>query len=342
MLQQHYPQQDSSQQQPVVERRYKPETLQKAVELASRLQLEHRETMTAQEIEDIGREVGIEPAFIQQALAQLVAQASKVKVQQPVADPQKREAVAAAWWAAGWTLPLILVILGSTLFHGSIAAALFFMGWAIYIGGGIVLSSGSEGSEVKPARLSRSALLDVLFALQRGLEAQKQHRAFLSVDVVGSSDMKRTAPELTVEYSFTQFRRWVEEVVQANGGAMQSAAGDGMMCMFSEDAAALRAAFQLQKGLPQFNASLNRLPVPFRLRCGVSAGDVAIEEGVPLGHVHSPVIDRAAVLQKRAAEGDIVVSGEVAAAALIELGGLAPLPDTTDGQPAFSWRMGQR
>jgi class 3 adenylate cyclase len=249
--------------------------------------------------------------------------------------------LAAAWWAAGWTLPLIAIMLATPMGpHG--AVALFFLAWAVYIGGGVYLSSNTKKADEKNIRLSRAAILEAVFALQHTLEGQKQHRAFLSIDVVGSSDMKRTAPELAVEHSFGQFRRWVDEVVQANGGAMQSAAGDGMMCMFAEDAAALRAALQLQKGVPQFNASLNRLPVPFRIRCGVSAGEVAIEDGVPLGHIHSPVIDRAAMLQKRAAEGDIVVSSELAAAALIEWGGLAPLPDATDGQPTFSWKMGQR
>ena len=72
--------------------------------------------------------------------------------------------------------------------------------------------------------------------------------------------------------------------------------------------------------------------------CGVSAGEVAVEDDVPLGHVHSPVIDRAAVLQKQAVPGDIVVAAEVAAAALAELGGLSALPEPVGGARAFSWR----
>jgi hypothetical protein len=70
----------------------------------------------------------------------------------------------------------------------------------------------------------------------------------------------------------------------------------------------------------------------------VSAGEVALEEGMPLGHLQSPVIDRAAVLQKHAEPGDILVGGEVTAAALVELGGLAPLPEPVAGETAFSWR----
>lgn len=326
-----------------VERRYKPETLRKVVELASRLQAEHRETLTPQEIEAIGVEVGLDPVFVRQAITQFTQRKAAVQIRKPVIAPEMRKPLAAAWWAAGWTLPFILAAADLSLIGGG---AGFFIGWAIYIGGGVFLSSQAKGSgkssEAKTAKLSRSELLEMLFALQRALEGQKQRRAFLSVDVVGSSEMKRGAPELAVEYSFSQFRRWMEDIVQAHGGQVHSTAGDGMMCMFPDDVSAVRAALQLQKGLPQFNAAHNRLPVPFRIRCGISAGEVAIEEGMPIGHLISPVIDRAAELQKRAEPGDIVVGGEVSATALMELGSAAPLSDLMGGQPAFSWQAGQR
>jgi class 3 adenylate cyclase len=135
-------------------------------------------------------------------------------------------------------------------------------------------------------------------------------------------------------------RSWVEGTVRANGGEMQSAAGDGVMCVFPAEAGAVRAARQLQEGIPPFNGEQNRLPVPFRIRFGVSAGEVAIDAGVPLGHLHSPVIDRAAALQKRAQPGDILVGSEVTAAALLELGSVAPFPEPVAGEPAFSWRAG--
>jgi hypothetical protein len=59
--------------------------------------------------------------------------------------------------------------------------------------------------------------------------------------------------------------------------------------------------------------------------------------------LNSPVLDRAATLQKRAEPGDIVVGSEVAAAALVELGGVAALPELVNGERAFSWKAaGQR
>jgi class 3 adenylate cyclase len=168
--------------------------------------------------------------------------------------------------------------------------------------------------------LDRQQLMAQLFALQQRLDGDRRLRAFLSVDVVNSSAMKRDAPALQVEYSFGALREWIGEIVRGCGGEMQSAAGDGVMCLFSEDAQAARAARQLQSGIDAFNAQRNRLPTPFRIRCGISAGEVAAPAGTPIGHLDSPVIDRAAALQKRAEPGGVVLGEEASAAARAELG----------------------
>jgi class 3 adenylate cyclase len=111
-----------------------------------------------------------------------------------------------------------------------------------------------------------------------------------------------------------------------------------MMCVFRDEPSALRAARELQGSIDGFNSARNRLGQPFTIRCGVTSGTVALEPGTPIGHLNSPVLDRAAALQKRAAPGDIVVGAEVAAAALVELGAVAALPDTLNGERVFSWR----
>ncbi len=324
--------------QPGGEARYDAGTLQKVTALAQQLQKRHQETLSAQEIEAAGREVGLEPAFVRQALAEVTRQRTAVQAPKIALPPARPKSLATAWWAGAWAIPFSMMVLAGSFLGGAIGAALFFLGWGLYVGVGIFLSGQAESEPLASGQLSRSELLDTLFTLQRELEGQKQHRAFLSVDVVGSSEMKRTAPELAVEHSFRRFQGWVEEVVQRNGGEIQAAAGDGLMSVFPEDVRALRAGRDLQEGLGRFNAQENRLPQPFQLRCGISAGPVAIEEGTPLGRLHSPVIDRAAALQKSAPPGDILVGSEMAAAALMELGSAARLPEPVAGEPAFSWR----
>jgi class 3 adenylate cyclase len=209
---------------------------------------------------------------------------------------------------------------------------------------GALVAQKRKPREVNPAEeetaaashgpMNRAALLDQMFALQRQLTEQKRRAAFLSVDVVGSSAIKQaaltTGDELAVEHAFVQYHRWVEQVVCAHGGRVHATAGDGVMCLFddiggpfnaSPETRAVRAARDLQTRLATFNEAQQAcLSAPLRIRCGVSAGEVAIEPGVPVGHLQSAVIDRAATLQKRAAPGDIVVDHETAVTALTELG----------------------
>ena len=53
------------------ERRYDAETLRKVTALADRLQHQRQDTFTAREMESIGQEVGLKPAFTREALAHL-------------------------------------------------------------------------------------------------------------------------------------------------------------------------------------------------------------------------------------------------------------------------------
>lgn len=318
--------------------RYDAETLRKVTALAQRLQAERQETLTAAEMEQIGAEVGLQSGVIREALAKVTAPKAERNIVRRQTQPMRR-ALVWAWWAAGWLLPIIVVgLLAQVGKEASIVSMLIC--WAVYIAGGIILNGWRREGEAcgqPPVPISRHDLLDAFFTLQHVLEGQREHRAFLSVDVAGSSEMKRGEPELAAEYSFGQFQQWISETVRAFGGEVHSAAGDGAMCVFREDAAALRAARALQEGAATFNARHNRLARPFRLRCGVAAGEVAVDPQVSIGRMHSPIIDRAAHLQKDAASGDIVVSGELAAAALVELGRLAPKAGPADGGPVFSW-----
>jgi len=189
-----------------------------------------------------------------------------------------------------------------------------------------------------PAEPSREVLLRELFELQRQLEGPKVHRAFLSVDVASAAELKRGESELAVEYSFGEFRRWVGEVAGSHGGCLVPAIGEGVLCVFSDEVSAARAARQLQQSLHSFNASVHRLSQPFRIRCGITGGEVRAASLNSSTRPQSWLVDHAIALQRSAAPGDILLSEVAAGPALPVLGTLARGVETVEGEAVFSWR----
>jgi len=384
------------------EPRYDGEALRKVTALAQRLERERHDTLSAREIEEIGAEVGLDPAFIRTAIAQVHTAARVPQRQEPRASRHALPAEesrtgplvpvplqVSVYWAvlaailgdqngAGFSAPFFYALaplpvafingfasadkklskLAGAFLVAALALGMFatspphdnllrMLASYLLIGAPLAAGAGWLGAAFRgklfprrqePAPLSRGAVLELVFALERQLESQKQHRAFLSIGISGASEMKRGDSELAVEYSFGRFREWAETECARSGGMLLGAGADGMTYHFTQDAHALRAARRLQDGIAYFNGEHNRLAVPFRLRCGVSAGLVAVEPGAPLDRVPSPVIDRAVILQKSADPGDILVGGELASAGLQELGSLTGLPEAPGGEPAFSWR----
>jgi hypothetical protein len=349
--------------------RYDAETLREVTALAQQLQESERETLSAEQIEGIGEEVGLGREFVRRALRQLAVQHSDAALRRE----REREfrGLLAGWGLSGlWALlawlfvpavpaaapfftlvgvSLAPVVIGFLTGKGKAAAGASAVlalalavvlnrvsGWAgvlAYLGVGTPLAAwlGWQGAKLRqhyfpppgePAGVQSSALLDVLVTVQRELEERAEHRAVLSIEVVGARDLRRSGGEAAVAGSFAQFREWVEGLVQRAGGECR-AAGEGFLCTFPGDTPAVCVAREVQEGLGRFNAERNRLAAPFQVRCGIAAGAGADE--------------RAGALREQAEPGDILVTCELAAAALLELGALAPLRREAGAEPVFSW-----
>lgn len=160
---------------------------------------------------------------------------------------------------------------------------------------------------------------------------QTARRTYVSVDVAELAELRQSATLVAVDYSFGQLRAWIEEIVRGCGGELQAGSDGSLLTAFPTDGQAVRAARLMQERLPQFNQSLNRLPKPFRLRCGISAGEIGA----------AAPIARSQALLRTAGGGDTLVSSELGAAALAELGQLTPLPGSLMGDMAFVWRAEQ-
>lgn len=160
------------------------------------------------------------------------------------------------------------------------------------------------------------ALVAELLELEGELQLAGRPTAVLAVDVAGSTDMKRGADPVAVEWCFREYHRRLEEVARPQGGRVVSTAGDGAILSFAEPDSALRAAKAADRAMAEFNASGNRLEHPFRLRFGLHFG-VAPED---LAEVQiSRLIDVAAHLEGIAPVGGLAMSEEAQAALATDL-----------------------
>ncbi|MFZ4507806.1 MAG: adenylate/guanylate cyclase domain-containing protein [Fimbriimonas sp.] len=159
-----------------------------------------------------------------------------------------------------------------------------------------------------PAK-ERQDLLKQLVDLQDKLRSGEQSITFLSVDIVGSTRMKTMADPLSVEFTFTEYHRFVETITQKHGGRVHSTAGDGVTAAFDHPQQAFAAARNIQTGIIELNTYRNKIGQPIVLRCGVHTGKVVTPQAGDITSVNfAHVIDISAHIQKQAPAGGIAVS----------------------------------
>jgi class 3 adenylate cyclase len=322
------------------EQRYDAGTLRKVTALAQQLQARNQETLSAAEIQNIGAEVGLEPRFIQEALAQVSRSSLKPKARSQLSAGMWG-GIRKAWWAAGWGIPMMVLMAFPK--NSDIGAGLFFLLIAAYFGIGILLGARAKAAATEQAGLptdsqgiSRSELLGALSSIRDAVASRPpatQHDAVLSVDVDGFTGFRSGTLPGAAAASFDGYRWWISEVVHKYGGEFQRGPMFETAGVFHDETAAVRAAHEIQDGIAAFNQERNRLPQPFKLRCAVAGG--AGSEGSALQLA-------AEKLRNMAEPGDILVNTETAAEAVVELGGVCALPEEVNGERIFSWRAAHR
>ncbi len=160
----------------------------------------------------------------------------------------------------------------------------------------------------------RQELLRQLHDLQSKLRSGEQSLTFLSLDVVGSTKMKEQADPLSVEFTFTEYHRFVDDAAKRYGGRIHSTAGDGVTCAFDHPQQAFGAARYIQAGIIELNTFRNKIGQPIVLRAAVHAGTVMVPPGQDITKINfAHVIDVAAHLQKACPPGGIAISESAAA-----------------------------
>ena len=160
---------------------------------------------------------------------------------------------------------------------------------------------------------SREQLLKQYRAIEKKLHGvQKRRVALLNMDVVGSTKMKTGETPTDISASFQAYEELLRLVFRKNKAWKQSWTPDGVLICFREREQAVHAVQQVLGALPRFNGTENRLRMPFRVRCGVSEGDLALFDDTNLSTFFDPAIDTAGKLQHDARANALCVSEEIA------------------------------
>lgn len=184
---------------------------------------------------------------------------------------------------------------------------------------------------------AREELLKRYREIESALKTSKRKRCtFLSIDVMGSTQMKVGERETEIAATFQAYSEMLRGIFDQYGSWKVAWTPDGVMVCFLQPDLAVGAGQRILKALKRFNESENRLRTPFRVRCGMNMGEVPIFEDSRLEKVADHVIDVAGHMQKQSAPNSLWLSDEVLNA-LADKTGFRPTGQTVDGFEVFEW-----
>ena len=184
---------------------------------------------------------------------------------------------------------------------------------------------------------SREELLKIFAETKRKLEGMGREFAFLSIDVVGSTEMKEDEDPAAAQYDFGEYRKLVERVFNARGVVKAAWTPDGVMAAFSDVDTAVKAGKDVINSLEHFNREVKLMKTDFAVRCGVNAGFVYLDDSVPLEAVSDRAIDIAGHMQKYAEPNTVAVAKKIAEP-LADRAGFVNTIRVVDGYEVFAWR----
>ncbi len=193
-----------------------------------------------------------------------------------------------------------------------------------------VASAGSS-------RESREELLHLFDDTRKKLESMSKDVAFLSIDVVSSTKMKRGEAKPLIELTFKEYKVYVANIIAKYHALKSSWTPDGVMICFSTADDAVMAAKDVLEGMPLFNRAKNSIKTPFQIRCGVNHGNVYYDADTPMEEMSDHVIDVAGHMQKYANPDSIYLSKECFEMLEKTAEGFAPIDITVDEFKVYCW-----
>jgi class 3 adenylate cyclase len=177
---------------------------------------------------------------------------------------------------------------------------------------GVAVGMG-EGARVSAdTEAAREDLLKRYREIEDALKAAKRkHCTFLSVDIVGSTEMKKGEAENAIAATFQAYEEMLRNIFESFGAWKQAWTPDGVMICFLQSDLAVGAAQRILNSLPKFNEESNRLKTPISVRCGLNEGEVPIYEDSRLEKIADRVIDVAGHMQKHGTPNALWLSKDV-------------------------------
>ncbi|MCP4653329.1 MAG: adenylate/guanylate cyclase domain-containing protein [Candidatus Omnitrophica bacterium] len=130
----------------------------------------------------------------------------------------------------------------------------------------------------------------------------------LAVDVVGSVTLKSGESQESTIMAFTEYWRFVDDVMWRKQGRLLNRAGDGAVYVFNYADPCVLAAKDLLRGLKRFNSKINPLNSDFQVRIGLNTGKIVEDNFKSGSDVFSSVLDIAAHLEEAAPPGGVFVT----------------------------------
>jgi hypothetical protein len=182
----------------------------------------------------------------------------------------------------------------------------------------------------------REELLKVFAETKKKLDKMGMDLAFLSVDVVDSTGMKKGEEKALIEYTFKGYKKYIEKIISAHGALKSAWTPDGVMICFKTVDAAVKTAREIISGLDEFNKNVKSIKQDFKVRCGINSGYVYFDDTVPMEEMSDRVIDIAGHMQKHASPNNIFIA-KPAIAPTFESDGFEPASKTVDGYEVYVW-----
>lgn len=183
---------------------------------------------------------------------------------------------------------------------------------------------------------NRQELLKEFVNIKRELERIGRDLAFLAIDVVDSSGMKKGEDPESVEHDFTEYRKFVEAKFKEHGYIKAAWTPDGVMACFNTIENAVQTAQSIIEGLDYFNRNVKVMKKDFQIRCGVNGGFVYYDDSIPLEQLSDRTIDIAGHMQKHAPPNTILIAKQIIEPVKSHSNFL-PTEKLVDGLEVYEW-----